>query len=142
MSQTAPQFFPITREDQWLSAGSPASIRKTSTVTSGTRPLKIAQWVLDLNAEPDRVAREAVSPVRAEKEHTEDDWGHIDSTSHLLEPENTETEAEPAKQQDLPTNQSQVGSAPVNTEEILGDDEVVTIGPVAEMEKCPRQHPR
>ena len=88
--------------------------------------------MLDLNAEPDRVAREAVSPVRAEKEHTEGDWGHIDSTSHLLEPENTETEAEPAEQQDLPTNQSQAGSAPANTEEILGDDEVVTVGPVAE----------
>ena len=88
--------------------------------------------MLDLDAEPDRVAREAVPPVRAEREHTEDDWGHIDSTSHLLELENTETEAEPAKQQDLPTNQSQVGSASVNTEEILGDDEVVTIGPVTE----------
>ena len=142
MSPTVPtpQFFPITREDHWLSVGSPASIRKTSPVTLGTKPLKIAQWVLDLSTEQDRVSREAVSPVRAEKEHTEDEWGHIDSTSHLLEQENTETESNSAKQQDLPTqtstNQSQVGSAPVNTEERLGDDEVVTIGPVAESPKA------
>ena len=152
MSPTTQQFFPITREDQWLAARSPTSTKRIATATSETKSLKIAQWVLDLQAEPDRGEGEVVPPVRAEREHTGDGWVPINSTSHLLELdnteteaelveldnteteaepvelENTETEAEPAKRQDLPTNQNQADSTSVDTEE----DEVVTIGPGTE----------
>ena len=98
LSPTTQQFFPITREDQWLSARSPTSTKRIATATSETKSLKIAQWVLDLDAEPDRGEGEVVPPVRAEREHTGDDWDHINSTSHLLELENTETEADPLSQ--------------------------------------------
>ena len=87
MSPTLPTpQFPITRKDQWLPVGSPASIRKTQPVTLGTKPLKIAQWVLDLNTEQDRMSKEAVSPVMAEKRHTanEDEWSHIDSDFSIV----------------------------------------------------------
>ena len=53
-----------------------------------------------------------------------------------MEEESNEAESNPVDQQDhptqTPTNQSQVDSTSVSTEEQLGDNEVVTNGPVAE----------
>ena len=142
MSPVTQQFFPMTREDQWLAARSPTSTKKIATATSETKPLKLAQWVLDLQAEPGQDGGEIVPPVRTDREHTGDGWVPINPTSNLLELDSTETEAEPleldntetdeteaepAKRQDLPTNKNQAGSTSVDsvgTEE----DEVVTIG--------------
>ena len=103
--------------------------------------MKVAQWVLDMNTEQDRRSEETVPPVLAEKGQTasEDAWSHIYSAFQLLEEESNEAESNPAGQQDPPTqtstNQSQVDSTSVFTEERLGDNEVGTNGPVAESPK-------
>ena len=92
----------------------------------------------DIRTEQDRRSEETVPPVLAEKGQTasEDAWSHIYSAFQLLEEESNEAESNPVDQQDhptqTPTNQSQVDSTSVSTEERLGDNKVVTYGPVAE----------